>query len=395
MKTLYLECGMGAAGDMLAAALLELLPDPQAFLDEFNRRGIPGVTVSREDAVRCGIRGTHFAVSVDGAEEDDSLHAHGGAAPHRHGGLAHIEHLIAGHLALESSVRDDVLAVFRLLAEAESAVHGVPVSDIHFHEVGTMDAVADVTAVCMLLHRLAPDEIVASPVNVGGGTVRCAHGVLPVPAPATAELLRGLPIYGGEIQSELCTPTGAALLRHFVTRFSPLPLLRTDAIGYGMGKKEFPRANCLRAILGETDGARETILTLSCSVDDMTGEALGFALEQISAAGAADVFTVPVGMKKSRPGVLLTALCREADRDSVLRAIFRHTSTLGVRESAERRYVLDRRIETVDTPLGPVRRKVSSGFGAERSKWEYEDLARLARERGLPLGEVLRRIEEQ
>ena len=391
MKTLYLDLGMGAAGDMLAAALLELLPDPQGFLDRFNALGIPGVTVSAERAEKCGVGGTSFRVLVNGGEEDEHLHEHHDHEHHHHhhSGLHRIEHLV-GELPLDAGTAADVLAVYRAIAEAESAVHGVSVDEVHFHEVGALDAVADVTAVCLLLRELGADEIVASPVCVGGGTVRCAHGVLPVPAPAAALLLRGVPCYGGEIQSELCTPTGAALLRRFVTRFGDMPLMTPEKLGYGMGKKDFARANCLRAILGETAGARETVVQLQCNVDDMTGEALGFAMERLYDAGAVEVFTAPVGMKKCRPGVLLTALCRESEREAVVSAMLRHTTTLGVREATLRRHVLARRVETADTPLGPVRVKVSEGCGVTRRKWEYDDLARAARERDIPLNEAER-----
>lgn len=393
MKTLYLDCSMGAAGDMLAAALLELLPDRGGFVERFNRLGIPGVTVSVEPSVKCGVTGTHFRVAVDGAEEDEHLHEHAHEHHHHHSGLHDIEHIIDS-LGLDSVVAADVLAVYRSIAEAESKVHGAPIAEIHFHEVGTMDAVADVTAVCLLMHELSPDAVVVSPVNVGGGTVQCAHGVLPVPAPATAELLRGIPMYGGEIQNELCTPTGAALLRHFATRFGTMPLMTGSAVGYGMGKKDFPQANCVRAILGESEGATEEIIELSCDLDDMTGEELGFAMERLFDAGARDVFTTPSNMKKNRPGVLLRVLCMADRRDALVEAMFRHTTTLGVRENRMRRHVLSREVKTLDTPYGTVRCKSASGYGVQRQKLEYEDLARVARERGISLGEARRLVAE-
>ena len=403
MRILYWDLGMGAAGDMLAASLLELLPEPQRFLEEFNHLGIPGVTVSAEPVSRCGVKGTHLRVRVNGAEEDEHLHEHTektGAhhteqheGHHHHTTLHDVRELVST-LSIPARVRENVLAVYDALAAAESRVHGTTVEEIHFHEVGTMDAVADVTMVCLLLHRLAPQEIVASPVNVGGGTVRCAHGVLPVPAPATAELLRGIPIYGGEVQSELCTPTGAALLRHFVTRFGALPPMAVEAVGYGMGTKEFARANCVRAMLGESTAEEERIVELSCNVDDMTGEEIGFAMEMLYDAGAVEVFTVPVGMKKNRPGILLETLCREADREAVLRALFRHTSSIGVRETCPRRHVLHRESVQVETAQGSVRRKNVEGYGVRRGKYEFEDLARIARAEGLSLPEVRRLAEE-
>ncbi len=382
MRTLYLDCGMGAAGDMLTAALLELLPDPDGFLAELNNLGIPGVVTTRQSAVKCGIAGTHVTVTVDGAEEGDDHHGH---HHHHHSHPADIEALVREQLHLPEQVRADVLAVFGLLAEAESHVHGVPVTDIHFHEVGTMDALADITAVCMLMRRIAPDRVAASPVHTGYGTVHCAHGILPVPAPATAYLLQGIPACGGEIEGELCTPTGAALLKYFVNDFGPMPVMKTRAIGYGMGKKDFPAANCIRAMLGEDDTPSDTVTELSCNVDDMTAEAVAFAVEKLFAGGARDVYTVPVGMKKGRPGTLIRVLCRREDTDAIVRLIFRHTTTIGIRAASLGRYVLERRIETVDTPYGPVRRKVSAGYGVERVKYEYDDLSRLADRQGISL----------
>ena len=413
MKTLYFDCAMGAAGDMLTAALLELLPDKAAFVARLNALGIPGVEYAPEPAVKCGITGTHMRVLVHGEEEHAHEHSHSGGTPHpsaaptpspqgedfehhhhHHTGLHGIEHLVRDHLALPEAVRDDVLAVYRLLAQAESKVHGVPVEEIHFHEVGTLDAVADVAAVCLLIHQLAPAQILCSPVHVGCGQVRCAHGIMPVPAPATAELLRDVPIYGGGIQGELCTPTGAALLVRFADRFGPMPPMRTERSGYGCGKKDFPQANCLRAFLGTGEGSTDSIIELSCNVDDMTGEAVGFAMERLLEAGARDVYTVPIGMKKNRPGLLLRVMCAPVDRERMLSLLFRHTTTIGVRESAMTRYVLDRREEVLATPYGEVRQKISSGYGAVRTKLEFEDLKKIALSRGISLAEAQALVRE-
>lgn len=389
MKTLYIDCGMGAAGDMLTAALMELLPDPVSFLAELNTVGIPGVVFEREPSVKCGIRGTHIAVKIHGGEEDDSRpHEHS----HTHADLQGIEHIVS-RLRVPATVKADVMNVYRLIAEAESAVHGVPVSEIHFHEVGTLDAIADVTAVCLLMARLAPDTIVASPVCTGSGEVRCAHGILPVPAPATAYLLRGIPMYDGTVTGELCTPTGAALLKYFAKRFGPMPVMRTTAIGYGMGKRDYERANCVRVFFGETDGARDTVAVLSCNVDDMTAEEIGYAMERLLEAGAKDVFTVPIGMKKNRPGTLIRVICAVEDKDAMARLMFRYTSTIGIRETEMGRFVLDRASETRDTPYGPVRVKKVSGCGVSREKIEYDDLARIAKEQDVRIADVRARIE--
>ena len=287
------------------------------------------------------------------------------------------------------------MAVYGLIAEAESHAHGVPVTEIHFHEVGTMDAIADITAVCLLMNKIAPDQVIVSPVHVGSGHVHCAHGILPVPAPATAYILNGVPMYGGAVKGELCTPTGAALLKHFATRFGDMPVMRTEAIGYGMGKKDFEQANCIRAMLGETEDAGDSVLQLECNVDDMTAEELGFAMETILEVGALEVYTVAAGMKKSRPGTILCVLCHEGAKETLVRVIFRNTTTIGVREHRCSRYTLKRSFETVQTPYGDVQKKLSSGYGVTREKYEYEDLARIAREQGLSLAEVRKGIAHQ
>ena len=434
MKALYFDCSMGAAGDMLTAALWELLDDAQRaeFLNTMNGLGLPGVEVRAEKAAQCGIWGTHMQVTVHG-EEEESLdvncgqghadgehehshehthaqehghahsheheqehehnHAHGGEGHHHHHhtGMAEIEAQI-GALALPEAVRQNALAVFRLLAQAESHAHDRPVEQIHFHEVGTIDAVADVVGACLLIHMLAPDEILASPVHVGCGQVRCAHGILPVPAPATAYLLQGVPAYGGSVQGELCTPTGAALLRHFVKRFGPMPVMAAQAIGYGMGKKEFAQANCVRAFWGETADRQDEAAQLSCNLDDMTGEDIAFAAEQLLAAGALDVWTQAIGMKKGRPGVMLCCLCRPEDAARLGEAMLRHTTTLGVRKTLCTRQVLERESRVLQAGEDTVRVKTAAGAGARKAKLEYEDLAAIARRRGETLAQVRRRF---
>lgn len=411
MRTIYLDCSMGAAGDMLMAALLELLPEKDTFLQKMQSLGLPGLEISAEPSVKCGITGTHMRVLIHGEEEGrphvhaaeepfhshadapEAAHAHVHVHPHHHTDLNELTHRIS-HLNVSEAVRSDILAVYQSIADAESRVHGVPVEQIHFHEVGSLDALADVTGVCLLMELLAPEQVLASPVHVGSGQVRCAHGILPVPAPATALLLEGIPIYGGSIRGELCTPTGAALLRRFVTRFGPLPPMRVEKTGYGMGTKDFEAANCVRVMLGQTEESAGHILELACNLDDMTPEAVGFAMEQLFAAGALDVYTTPIGMKKNRPGVLLTCMCREDDREAMLRTIFRHTSTLGVRVSVCDRYTLSRRQYAVQTPDGEIRVKESSGWGVLRHKAEFEDLARIARQTGKSIAEVLDTISE-
>ena len=310
---------------------------------------------------------------------------------------------IIGKLALDETVKKDILAVFEMIAEAESHAHGMPVTEIHFHEVGMMDAIADIAGVCLLIHMLEPDRIVASPIHVGSGHVHCAHGIMPVPAPATAYILRGVPIYGGSVRGELCTPTGAALIRYFADAFEEMPLMTVDKIGYGMGKKEFTQMNCVRAMIGgggrpgnadrsadlNRGGAeRDEIIELVCNIDDMTGEEIGFAVEQLLSYGAREVFTVAAHMKKSRPGVLLHVITDEEKKDETVRNIFALTTTIGIRVTRAERFILERREETVETDLGKVRRKICRGYGVERYKGEDDDVADLADRNNMSVREV-------
>ena len=429
MKTIYLDCSMGAAGDMLTAALLELHEQPEAVLATLNRAFDGKAVLSVRKDQKCGISGSHVTVTIDGqvegeesaqAHEHDSGHCHDDGHHHEHehhhdhdhghtpvadaaaessDGPQHHHHhhhhtsitevrAFIGALDLPADVIRNALAVYDLIAAAEAHVHGHPMEIIHFHEVGSLDAMADVVSVCYLMHELAPEKIIASPVHVGSGTVRCAHGVLPVPAPATQELLKGVPIYTGDIFGELCTPTGAALLKHFVTHFGSMPPMRVSRIGYGTGFKDFPRANVIRVLLGENEAETEQVLELACNIDDMTAEELAFAQERLFAAGALDVYFTNIGMKKSRPGVMLTCMCRAEQRDALLSCLFRHTTSLGVREYTCSRYKLSREFETRETPYGSVQVKRSSGYGSTHEKAEYEDLKKIAEEQDLSLREV-------
>ena len=409
MRTLYLECNMGAAGDMLMSALIELHNNPEDFIQRFNQLGIPKVKLIKEKSVKCGIVGTHMKVLIDGIEEmSHDVHHHGKQVhthnhgvhhhekghehAHSHSSLHDIEHLISD-LKIDEEVKKNAIGVYQLIAEAEGYAHGRPVSEIHFHEVGTMDAVADVVGTCMLINELQLDMIIASPINVGSGQIQCAHGILPVPAPATASILRDVPIYSGEIKGEMCTPTGAALLKYFVNSFEEMPVMKIEKIGYGMGSKDFLAANCVRAMLGETVKKMDDIVELCCNLDDITPESIGYVTELMMKEGALDVYTTSVMMKKNRPGFVLTCMCKKEDKDKFLKLIFRHTTTLGVREYTCNRYGLKRNIKEVETSFGNVRVKESQGYGVSRIKIEYEDLAKIARDNNMSLEEVRRKIK--
>ena len=393
MRTLYIDCGMGVAGDMLTAALLDLLDEQgqTAFLEEINAALAGKAVVTAEPETKCGVKGLHVHVTVNGEEEGHEHHHHDGGHHHHHNGIQEIRALIDA-MPLSEDVRDNARYVFDSIAGAEAEVHGQDMEHIHFHEVGTVDAVADVLGVCLLMEKLRPEQVIASPINVGGGTVKCAHGILPVPAPATEILLRGIPWYEGEIKTELCTPTGAALLTHFAAHYESVPVLRVEKCGYGMGTKDFERLNAVRILLGEGPDAPEDVTELQCNLDDMTGEELGFAMERLFEAGALDVWTTAIGMKKSRPGVMLSVLCRTTERDALLKCLFHHTTTLGVREHLCPRHTLERAFRKAETPWGEVTVKRAEGWNVFREKPEYEDLAKIARENGLSLREVKEKL---
>lgn len=393
MKILYIECSMGVAGDMLMGALYELLNDEdrKKFTDKMNSLGIEGLHVEAVPSVKCGINGTHMNVTVDGHEELESHHSE---HHHHHGASMHdIRHVIDA-AGISENVKKNAVEVYECIAQAESRVHGKSADEIHFHEVGSKDAMADVIGCCMLIDIIGADRIVVSPVTTGFGNVRCAHGILPVPAPATALILNDVPLRAGNIEGELCTPTGAALVKHYADEFGNMPQMTVSRIGYGMGTKDFAAANCVRVFVGiQATRTAKTIVQLCCNIDDMTAEELGYAAELLMDEGALDVYTTAIGMKKSRPGTLLTVMCREEDRVRIAGLIFRNTTTLGMRVYHCERMILERSEKTLHTEFGDVRCKEASGYGVVRSKLEYDDVRRLAKSSGRSIREIRDIIE--
>ncbi len=388
MRTLYLDCGMGAAGDMIMGALLSLIDDKDEFIKEINSIGIPDTLISYEYSSKCGISGIHISVKTAGAEERQDVTSEcGHGHNHHHAGMDDIRAII-DNLKVSDRVKKEVNDIYIMIADAESKVHGEDVSKIHFHEVGMMDAIADITGCAMLFEKLSVKSIYVSNVNMGFGKVRCAHGILPVPAPATAELLTGIPCYAGKIEGELCTPTGAALLAYYATAYSNMPLMRIVKTGYGCGRKDFEAANVVRAVLGETDTGADSIIELACNIDDMTGEEIGYVTERLLKEGALDVYTTAIGMKKNRPGIKLSIICKNHIRERMSELIFKHTTTIGIREYICNRTVLSRSEKETDTPIGKVRIKHSYGNGMHKIKPEYEDIKRLADETGKSIREI-------
>jgi len=369
----YLDAFSGISGDMLVGALADAGANQTAIVDALASLET-GAAISFERVKRCGIAATKFHVDAQ------ETHAH------RH--LPHILKMIE-KAALPARAKTNAAAVFQRLAEAEAAVHQIPADQVHFHEVGAADSIADIVAACLGFELLGVTEIVSSPLNVGSGTAHTAHGVLPVPAPATAALLEGQPIYADGPAVELTTPTGAALAVTLARGFGGLPPLKIVATGYGAGGWDFPnRANVLRVILGEETATSEatTITVLEANIDDLSPQILAYAMDRLFDKGALDVTLQPLEMKKGRPGTLLRVLARHEDRELLVATIFAETSTLGLRTYTAERRVQARHFVEVDTPYGKVRMKVS-GEGAYAP--EYEDCRRIAQESGVPLKQVI------
>ena len=395
MRTLYIDCRMGAAGDMLAAALLELQPDRDAALARLNALGLDGVTASASRVTRAGLAGTLVDVSVGGEIEGGHHHHHGHEHHHHHHAtMAEVDAHIAA-LDASDQVKEHVRGVYRHIAEAEAAAHGRPVAEVHFHEVGAKDAIFDIASVATLIEMLGPVRIVSSVPEAGGGFVRCAHGEIPVPAPATVNLLRGVPFSSGAADVELLTPTGAALLRHFATEFGPMPTMAVERVGVGCGHRELAgRANVVRAFLGNAHtsegAANDRIVELKANIDDMTGEDLAFACDRLRDAGAKDVSIVPATMKHGRPGQMLVVLAAAADADTLAAAILRETSTFGVRRVDCTRYALER---SVGRGEEGIRIKTGEGYGTIKSKPEFSDRAAAALRDGRPILPATRTAE--
>lgn len=448
MKTCYFDCYSGISGDMTVGALIDAGADFNAIREGLNSLGMDGFSVRAEKVLKKGIHATQFTVIDElaghghehkhdqdhdhghghhhhehghahdhghghhhqdhghdhghhdhhhdhdhGHEHDHNHgpdHAHGHHHPHRH--LKDIEKIISGS-GLPQPVKEAAIATFHALGHAEASVHGTTIDKVHFHEVGAVDSIVDIVAAQLGFHLLGIEHFVSSPLHVGSGTVQCDHGIMPVPAPATAKLLLGKPTYGGQVDGELVTPTGAALIGQRVTAFGPAPPMRTEAIGYGSGTKDLPdRANVLRILIGQSDapsGTTETIQVLEANLDDMTGELLAPLIASLMEAGALDAFLTPVIGKKGRPGHRVTVLSADASVQALSDTLFTHSTTLGVRIRAERRMVLDREWKSVATPWGDVRVKIGARGGNTLSTApEYEDCMNAATLAGVPVRKV-------
>jgi uncharacterized protein (TIGR00299 family) protein len=410
MRIALLDGWSGVAGDMWVGALLDA-GVPMAPLEAAVRSlGVPGVELGAEKVLRAGLTGTHFRVEVGGAPAEAAppgtfvplgapaagrLAQRADAGSHEHRGLREIEAMVS-RAALPDAVRGQCLAVYRAIGEVEAAAHGCALADVHFHEVGAIDTIVDVVCACLGTHLLGVERLHAHGIAVGSGTVRAAHGVLPVPAPATAALLRGIPVRAGGLTGERTTPTGAALLRTLVHEFDVPVSYTAEAIGYGAGTRDDAGVpNLLRLTVGTARDATsaQELIELQCQLDTATGEQVGWLLDALLEAGAVDAFASPVHMKKGRPGLLVTVLCDDARAPRLTDLLLEESSTLGVRRHRVARTVLERWQETRETVLGPVKFKVARlPSGAVSARPEDDEVRRLCAERVLGRAEVLRRL---
>jgi len=411
MRIAYLDCFSGISGDMFLGALVDVGVPFELFEKTVAALNV-GATLERSRVTRNGIAATKIDVLVNGVKDmpreefwSDDKDRHRDATMHQHSHGKHLSSVlkIIDAAPIAESAKKKAAAIFTAVGEAEAKIHNTSIEKIHFHEVGAVDAIVDIVCASVGSEELHVDEIIASPLNVGSGTVKCAHGFLPVPAPATLELLQGVPIYSGEVEKELVTPTGAAISRTLVSHFGPRPAMSVDRIGYGAGTRDFPaHSNVLRLTLGETtklgnvakisssEPTTEEATILEANLDDLNPQVIGYVTERLFASGALDVFTTAVQMKKGRPGTLLTILAAPSDEHRLRDILFSETSTLGVRSRREQRHILARRHETVCTRWGDVRIKIGSRDNADTSATpEYEDCRRIALEHSVALRDVM------
>jgi uncharacterized protein (TIGR00299 family) protein len=384
LATFYLDCFSGASGDMVLGALLDLGLPLDALRGALGSLAIEYGDVAADRVSRAGVTATKFRLveKPSAAGTDSGSHKH-----------HHLKHIVAAirRSSLSAAGQDRAVHLFERLAEAEAAIHGTPIERVHLHEVGALDSIIDIVGAVFAFEWFGIEDVVSSPLNVGGGTVKCAHGVFPVPAPATARLLENVPVYGNGT-SEMVTPTGALLVTGYTRSFGPMPPMRVDGIGYGAGDRD-PKdtPNVLRIFRGErADGvAGDRVVQIECEIDDMSPQLFGPLMDHLTEAGALDVFYAAVQMKKNRPGTLVTVVAPPARREALTAVLFAHSTTIGVRYQEMQRDTLEREIRSIDTPLGTIRFKVATRNGRVlNAAPEFDDCARIAAERGVPIKDV-------
>ncbi|MDK2800685.1 MAG: pyridinium-3,5-bisthiocarboxylic acid mononucleotide nickel chelatase [Clostridiales bacterium] len=399
MRVLYFDCFAGISGDMTLGALLDLGIDKQQFLAELGKLNVEGFSIEFSRAKKNGIEGTdvnvilyddHNAHHSHSHHNDEHHHQH--SHGHYHRNLHDIEKMI-DESDLDEKVKNLSKAMFLKVAQAEAKIHGTTIENIHFHEVGALDSIVDIVGVAICINMLKIDKVISSPLHDGTGFIKCQHGLIPIPAPATLEILRNgsIPFYSTGIKYELVTPTGAAIIAVLAQEFGNMPEMIVEKVGYGTGKRDMEIPNLLRVTLGEVKKKitpHNEVMMLESNIDDMSGEVAGYVMEKLFGAGALDVFYTPIYMKKNRPAVKLTTICSQEKVDDIQQIIFRETTTIGIRKYKTERVCMDRKIISVDTPYGPARVKVSNMDELEKYAPEYEDCKRIAESNQLALKDV-------
>ena len=427
MRTLYLDCFAGASGDMFIGALLDCGLEFDFLKTELAKLGVEGYELSLTRVDRSGINSAKFDVHLTGEAQQHDHHNHSHSHHHDHShdhhhhdhheenpqsairnpqsrdghrSLSAIKQIISSS-ALSAEVKERALMIFQRIGEAESKIHGIAIESVHFHEVGAVDSIVDIVGACIGLEALRIEQVISAPLHVGFGTFKCAHGIYPVPGPATTELLRGVPIYSKDIEGELVTPTGAAIISSFAASYGNLPAMKIESVGYGAGTRSYPNfPNVLRAVIGEmagsagvspaTDLTPTTVTVIEANIDDLSPQVFGHLMEKALADGALDVFYTPVQMKKNRPGVLVTLLCRPEDRQRMSDLLFSETTTLGIRYRHEQREILQREFVTVETEYGSIKMKIARADGGRLVNYapEFEDCRLAAGLHQIPIREV-------
>ncbi|MBQ7718533.1 MAG: LarC family nickel insertion protein [Clostridia bacterium] len=393
MKTIYLDCSMGVSADRLASVLYELTDDKDSFIKNINSAGLKGVRVAARKEIKGSLEGTRLSVRImesgKNAKQTDSGSS-GGSSLHKHRNrsLHDIEEIIS-ELRLSPKVQKDVVAIYKLIANAKSQTHGKAVSDIHLHKDGARDTIANITMVSMLIEQIAAQKILSSPINIGSDGQ--SDSATSVPTPTMLHILRGMPIYSENAGGQ-STPAGAALLKYYVNEFGNMPVIKTEKVGYGMGSKNSNDNNYIRAILGEMPDKSSDLSELHCAVNDMTAEQIAYAMQIFFDAGAIEAYTMPIGMKNSRAGTLICVVCDSEEKEKFIPLIFKHTSTTNIKESLCRNYALSCREETKNSSIGPVKKEIAQGYGVVKTKYNFDDLVEIAEKYNMSVSEVLKHI---
>lgn len=392
-KILYFDCFSGISGDMVIGSLLDLGASKKNLISKLEKLKLSGYKLEINKEIKNGITGTKFDVILDKQDHHSHDHSHSHNKEHHHRTYIDIIQIIKNS-DLSDPIKEKSSLIFKYIGEAEAKIHGKKLEEVHFHEVGAIDSIVDIIGAAICLEDLNVDEVISSPIHLGSGSIKCDHGIFPVPAPATLEILKGVPVYSKQINGELTTPTGAGIIKSFTSNFTGIPQFEVEKIGYGLGTKTFiDHPNLLRVILGKKEKKKEKNWILETNIDDMNSEIYSYLFKILFNAGANDVFLTNIIMKKNRPGIKLSVLVRESLIEEIEKIIFLETTTLGIRRYPIDKSILNKKFETLKTPMGDITLK--HGFYKDKlvkTKAEYEDCRKIAEEKNIPLKDVYSKL---